>query len=411
MEVNKDEALRCIQIAKRHLTNDNLTGAIKFAKKSVALYPTPEAEQLLKNLNTRDAPTAAQTSTEPAPAASNLRHRHPASSSTSQASTTASASTGNGPKREYTEAQVAAVHKIHACGEDLYAILSLEKSATEVEIKKSYRKLALQFHPDKNRAPGADEAFKMISKAFTVLSDGDKRAHYDRFGGEPSDRMGRGSAGGGHPFNAYGHGGMFESEISPEELFNMFFGGGGAGNGPFFSSSFGPGIRVQQFGGGRNRARRQATQQTGGSSISSTLFALLPLLFVFLPLLTSILSTLFGGFGTRFGTPEPAYAFTPNPVQPNEHHTHDYGTPYYVDNLEFSAAFDGHPRRLRQFEQKVYVRYVKHLDDLCQREIQYKRQQIAQSQGWLGLTTDKQKLRKAQAIPLPACDALRKLKR
>jgi DnaJ-class molecular chaperone len=64
---------------------------------------------------------------------------------------------------------------------DFYKILNVEKNATEDEIRKSYKKLALQYHPDKNN--GSDERFKEIAEAYSVLSDKDKKAQYDNFGG------------------------------------------------------------------------------------------------------------------------------------------------------------------------------------------------------------------------------------
>jgi len=92
--------------------------------------------------------------------------------------------------------------------------------------------LALQFHPDKCGAPGADEAFKVIAQAFSVLSDSNKRAHYDRYGVDPGDRgMGRGGT---YGFGGGSGGPMYESEISPEELFNMFFGEMGGSKSLFF---------------------------------------------------------------------------------------------------------------------------------------------------------------------------------
>lgn len=78
------------------------------------------------------------------------------------------------------------VKEIVSSGNDLYAILGLKKSASDDEIKKAYRKLALKLHPDKNQAAHADEAFKAVSKAFSCLSDSDKRAYYDRTGYENS---------------------------------------------------------------------------------------------------------------------------------------------------------------------------------------------------------------------------------
>jgi curved DNA-binding protein CbpA len=62
---------------------------------------------------------------------------------------------------------------------DYYEILGLTKGASDEEIKKAYKKLALKFHPDKNRAPNATDAFKKISTAFACLSNPDNRRIYD----------------------------------------------------------------------------------------------------------------------------------------------------------------------------------------------------------------------------------------
>ncbi|CAF4355216.1 unnamed protein product, partial [Rotaria sordida] len=62
---------------------------------------------------------------------------------------------------------------------DCYAILGVKSTATEEEIKKAYRKKALQYHPDKNSSTTAEEIFKQINKAYETLSDTDKRRTYD----------------------------------------------------------------------------------------------------------------------------------------------------------------------------------------------------------------------------------------
>ncbi|KGL77362.1 DnaJ subfamily B member 12, partial [Tinamus guttatus] len=100
---------------------------------------------------------------------------------------------------------------------DYYEILGVNREASDEDLKKAYRKLALKFHPDKNHAPGATEAFKAIGNAYAVLSNAEKRKQYDQFGDEKLNPARHG--------HADFHRG-FEADISPEDLFNMFFGGG-----------------------------------------------------------------------------------------------------------------------------------------------------------------------------------------
>merc|ERR1711963_407706 len=69
-------------------------------------------------------------------------------------------------------------------GKDYYTILGVSRAASDDEIKKAYRKLALKYHPDKNQSPGAEERFKEIGEAYDVLSDSRKKQIYDQYGEE-----------------------------------------------------------------------------------------------------------------------------------------------------------------------------------------------------------------------------------
>ncbi len=70
---------------------------------------------------------------------------------------------------------------------DLYDVLGVAKSASEHDIKEAYRRLAVRYHPDRNKSPDAEERFKDVSQAYFVLSDAEKRALYDALGPEKYD--------------------------------------------------------------------------------------------------------------------------------------------------------------------------------------------------------------------------------
>ncbi len=117
---------------------------------------------------------------------------------------------------------------------DFYETLGVSKNADKDEIKKAYRKLAMQYHPDRNKDdPKAEDKLKEVNEAYDVLKDEQKRAAYDRFGAAAFDGSmgGGGGAGGFHPQDFQGFGGAF-SDIF-EDMFGDFMGGqrGGQGRG------------------------------------------------------------------------------------------------------------------------------------------------------------------------------------
>ncbi|CAD6450472.1 ac51da4c-f455-4b51-87f2-916363a8a792 [Sclerotinia trifoliorum] len=323
--------------------------------------------------------------------------------------------------RKYTIEQKAAVVRVRRCAPTaFYDILGLEEvkaTVTETEIKKAYRKLSLLTHPDKNGHEHADEAFKMVSRAFGVLSDKDKKTKYDKFGGDPDSRFGGGapqsnpfsgfsqrSAGGGAAARGGGRS-MWEEEISPEEMFQRFFGGGGFGGGGMFNDQpgfvfnlgGGPGIRVHQFGGPRPRRRPRDPNAPpeAPASLTQTLISLLPLLLLFgIPLLSS----LFSGEGSS----GPSMRFD-NPIPPHTDHrvSSRMNVDYYVNPAEIKG-YSTH--KLAQLDRQAEVEFVQRLKVMCEQEVQQRNQLLQEAQGWF--STDADKIQRARDMPMSSCRKL-----
>ncbi|KAM7201169.1 DnaJ domain containing protein, partial [Naviculisporaceae sp. PSN 640] len=360
----------------------------------------------------------------------------PSASSTGASSSSGSAhnrqhNQGN-QERKYTVEQKAAVLRIRRCSPTaFYEILELQKTCTDAEIKKAYRKQSLLTHPDKNGHEHADEAFKMVARAFSVLGDKEKRDKFDRFGTDPDNRFASagGGAGGaaGNPFAGFGRraasggaggpgfggGGMWEEEISPEEMFQRFFGGGGFNVNGFGGAAFdagpqfffnlgGPGVRVHQFGGARPRGRPRNPTQPGQPeeepSIFNTLIGLLPILLLFI---FPILSSLFADSGPKLPTiivdnPEPPY--TMQRMMPQT------STRYFLDPKEVAGWTT---QKLNQLDKQAEVQFVNNLGTKCEQERANRAKLEDEAQGWF--KADPAKMAIAQAYPMPACQRLRSM--
>ncbi|XP_013105868.1 dnaJ homolog subfamily B member 12 [Stomoxys calcitrans] len=357
-EGNKDEAMRCIDIAVQALTEGKLEKAEKFLLKAEKLFPTPKAKALLSKV--KSFPSNSGSS---------------ASSSQREEDTDGVRKRKNSDSRSaeptYTSDQLEAVRKVKKC-KDYYEILGVTKTSTDSEIKKAYKKLALQLHPDKNRAPGAVEAFKAIGNAAAVLTDPEKRKQYDLYG---SNDIHSGHGGGGtggmrttYQTNDFGY------EVNAEEIFNLFFGSGFPPQNVYMRT---------------NRRRQQQREERENQSSSSALINLLPIL-VLIGL--SMMSSFF--------ISDPIYSLTPSHKYSVKRETNSMKIPYYVKD-NFYSEYQGSVGRL---EESVEEDFINHLKLSCSRERNYRDSMLAKARTF----NDHGMFRKAQNINMPSCDNLQK---
>lgn len=135
---------------------------------------------------------------------------------------------------------------------DYYDILGVSKSASQDEIKKAYRKLALQYHPDRNKTPEGEAKFKEVTKAYEVLGNEEKRKTYDQYGAAAFEQGGtQGPFGAGGPFGGFG--GQQGGQYGP---FTYTYSTNGGGQGFDFGGFSDPFEIFEQFFGGQARQRR-----------------------------------------------------------------------------------------------------------------------------------------------------------
>ncbi|KAL7753280.1 Chaperone protein dnaJ [Sorochytrium milnesiophthora] len=404
MEVNREEAARCLRIARQALGDGNIDKAERLAKKSNQMYESSEAKAFLASLQSHAASSSSSASTSRPQSASasgeGMRHRRRSATEASAPSTPPAQ-----PEREYTQEQIEIVHRLKKVdASNFYAVLGLEKAASDNDIKKAYRKLALQLHPDKNPAPGADEAFKKVSKAFGVLSDEDKRRQYDQFGMDPEQRGGGGGGGG------FGHGGGgryqgFDGEIDPEELFRAFFGDmsgfSGAqfrtGGSPFVFTNM-PRQRHRHF----HNQQQQQQQQAQGRSSAHTLFQ-------FLPIIMLILFSFLNWFASSPDLPD--YSFTQTYRHTLERKTSParHNIKYYVHPTTYTQFERQYPRYMTELENTVVNAYAQKVAAACRREQDTKRRKLQQARGWGLGDTDRRLWDEAMSMKLASCEELRQM--
>ncbi|KAJ3590803.1 hypothetical protein NHX12_008751 [Muraenolepis orangiensis] len=250
---------------------------------------------------------------------------------------------GGDEKKSYTEEQRQGVLRIKNC-KDFYEILGIPKSASDEDLKKAYRKLALKFHPDKNCAPGATDAFK-----------------------------------------------DFEADISPEELFNIFFGGRfPTGNIHVYTNQ---GASYSQFYQPRRRRTFERQEEPEENPSQNTFTAFLQLL----PVLVLILISVF----TQMMATNPPYSLFYKPAMGLvlSRETQNMGVPYYVDK-GFEKEYRGDA--LDALEKTIEGDYIEHLQTSCWKEKQQKSDLANLGQ----LYRDDRLKHKAESMRLDNCEKL-----
>ena len=413
--MNKDEAERCRDLGAQALRRGDTDRAVKFLLKSLNLYPLPGVAALLEQAKKTQVGNGNHSSS------SSMRREEeqPATPSVSR-STSFNENEANGNNssngiRGYTEEQVLIVKQVLAAKEQVgvansvkphYRVLGVPTNASETDLKKAYRKLALKLHPDKNSAPGSDEAFKAVGLAYATLSDSEKRAIYDRYGEEDPDNRGGGGArhAAGFPRGSNGQ------EMSPEDIFNMFFNGMAPGMGRGVG---GPGFRVYTTGFGpggfyahnvaqqRGGPQQQQQQHTGWAQFAQ----LIPILVLFLMSFFSFPGTQDVGTGGS-----PYFSLTQQP--PFVHALYTKTTPvkdipYFVsDKVLRTVQRDRY--QLSQIERIVERSYQNYLQGECHSQKLFKAQMEQKAKNRKGIAPEdrERELKRAQEFKLTRCEEL-----
>ncbi|GFG40481.1 hypothetical protein Cfor_06493 [Coptotermes formosanus] len=372
-EMDREEAERCIERAERFISVGDKDRAEKDLLKAERLFPTQKAKELLEHLKTFQ-PQAEQEG-EP------RKRRVPKKKSDEQPQykEPQQQSKSSASDKQFNKEHLEAVKRIKKC-KDYYEILGVTKDATDSDIRKAYKKLALQLHPDKNKCPGAAEAFKAIGNAAAILTDPAKREQHDLYGSDEHIQQAQRHTRGGYREYDYTRG--FEADITAEELFNMFSAGGLPNRNAY-----------SRTGGQRQRAKNHNQERTVWQqqwSWCTVFLVLLPfLLLIVLPLTTSFFSS------------EPMYSLHASSEYPVQRKTRNLKVPYFIKE-SFRKELK---RTLQKFEKTVEEEYVRDMEHSCLSEKNYRETRIWKAR----IFGDRDLFQKAHNIPLPSCDKLHEL--
>lgn len=360
MDSNKASADECIDRAKRAIDEGDKDKAIRMLEKSIRLYQSELAVSLLMKAKAMNAQAPSS--------GAGPRQRRSAPTEPAQ--------------KNFTKEQEAQVNQVLSNRKDYYKVLGIARTADDSEIKKAYRKLALKMHPDKNQAPRSDEAFKVVSAAYKTLSEGNSRAAFDQHGAD-GPAMSRGG-GGGHYYE--------DDHINPDEIFNMFFGGG-------FPSQRMRRTQFRHYSTHQHHQRRHQNhhgehEQTGNAGVWIQFMPLLVLIGL------SLVSNLM--------TPDPAFSLhkSVNRGYVIKAEVPEQAIPmYYFVKSDFGSSYPRNSQARKDIERQVKHDFTENLRMNCYQETLNAEQKLRRAQ----IYRDQNLIKQAQNMPRPSCDRLHQM--
>jgi len=363
MDGNKDEALRSIKLAKSAFASGDRQRAEKLVRIAQRLDPSVPLDDLLNPAEKFDILNGAtcQGKTGRGQACEN-----PKTPKESVAHVNVD--------QVYTEENIRVVQDIRK-KKDYYAVLGVERRCSVEEIRKAYRRLSLKVHPDKNKAPGAEDAFKLVSKAFKCLSNDQSRKTYDHTGTiedhesneQYPNAMRRGMA----RRRTQARSGFYnyEEDFDPDEIFRSFFYG-------THDNLFRAQNTYRARGTVRQQQQRREHTVQGGSGINLTVLMHLAVVLI-------IVSLAF------IPVQRPEYSLQKTYYFPISKVTQKHGVEYFVSKQDFDQKFPQGSQSREILEQYVFKDYKNLLGRYCHMERQRRQ--------W------------AKDYPTPNCDRLRNL--
>lgn len=339
MDGNKDEALKCLKIGKDALGLGDRARALKFISKAKRLDPSLPVDDLFSTLQGNPVNESSKSSESGAGDgdSSGVRRRVPPTGSSSGSGS----GSGSG---SCTDEQITIVREIRR-KKDYYDILGLEKSCSVEDVRKAYRKLSLKVHPDKNKAPGSEEAFKKVSKAFQCLSVDENRKKYDLVGSDEPVYERHTTRHRAH--QGFGSNGFFhEGDVDAEEIFRNFFFGG-----------MNPRTTTTQFTG-FNFGPGMGTRTADNGSNGFNMRALLQLLPVLLILLVNFMPS-----------NEPVYSLSRTYTYEHRYVTQK-GVNFFVKSRNFEQDYPMNSPERIQLEGRIEHEYLSILSHNCRLETQ-----------------------------------------